>query len=450
VRKAHTGERPFVCAHEGCVRSFHSSGDLKSHEKTHSGTKEHVCGTCGKALSSRNALKVHERALHTLDRPFKCDVPECGMTYMTKLDLDRHANKHAKTRAREERAKVAHLEKRAAKAERQTKRLKEKVSKLERRERKPGTLASLVGGGGKVSVGAGGNDGRFVFTTASSSAVGRALDDLKEAGSIVPFGVSEDGEANHIPTDATGYFVPFDAHECIPYDDLVIARRSAFVAALDEATPCPRGDERVSVGGGKSSRSRLTADGSVRTASRTIQDARSDSDVDVADPTVQGVFAARDALATRLEDPEAEDGGLGDALGTGTAFRDAPANLRMNEHGKRSRGRSQERERERAPSMPSDARRARSREDPVTRRTGGETTSGGTTTSGGDEKNAKNPQLIRRRVLERLTRAEFERCVVKNAIPFQSWRRGLSADDSKRLEAQADEEMMGRDDSAMS
>jgi KRAB domain-containing zinc finger protein len=79
---------------------------LKSHEKTHSGAREHVCGTCGKALSSRNALKVHERALHTLDRPFKCEVPECGMTYMTRLDLDRHAAKHAKNKAREEKGEA--------------------------------------------------------------------------------------------------------------------------------------------------------------------------------------------------------------------------------------------------------------------------------------------------------------------------------------------------------
>jgi hypothetical protein len=29
VRKAHTGERPFVCGVDGCERAFHSSGDLK-------------------------------------------------------------------------------------------------------------------------------------------------------------------------------------------------------------------------------------------------------------------------------------------------------------------------------------------------------------------------------------------------------------------------------------
>jgi hypothetical protein len=36
IRKVHTGERPFVCKVEDCKKAFYSSGDLKSHEKTHS------------------------------------------------------------------------------------------------------------------------------------------------------------------------------------------------------------------------------------------------------------------------------------------------------------------------------------------------------------------------------------------------------------------------------
>jgi len=47
-------------------------------------------------MSARPYLKVHTKALHTLDRPFKCEVPNCGMTYMTRLDLDRHMKKHNK------------------------------------------------------------------------------------------------------------------------------------------------------------------------------------------------------------------------------------------------------------------------------------------------------------------------------------------------------------------
>ena len=136
VRKVHTGERPFVCKVETCKKAFYSSGDLKSHEKTHSGLKPFECPTCGKALSSRNALKVHTKALHTLERPFKCEVPGCGMTYMTRLDLDRHVKKHNKWEQKEEKAKMQILEKRHEKAEKKVKQLETKLHKKEAREQK--------------------------------------------------------------------------------------------------------------------------------------------------------------------------------------------------------------------------------------------------------------------------------------------------------------------------
>lgn len=136
IRKVHTGERPFVCKVEDCKKAFYSSGDLKSHEKTHLGLKPFECPSCGKALSSRNALKVHTKALHTLDRPFKCEVPGCGMTYMTRLDLDRHLKKHNKWEQKEEKAKMLALEKRAEKAEKKVTQLQGKLDKKEVREQK--------------------------------------------------------------------------------------------------------------------------------------------------------------------------------------------------------------------------------------------------------------------------------------------------------------------------
>ena len=136
IRKAHTGERPFVCKVESCKKAFYSSGDLKSHEKTHSGLKPFECPTCGKSLSSRNALKVHTKALHTLDRPFKCDIPGCGMTYMTRLDLDRHMKKHNKWEQKEEKAKMLTLEKRAEKAEKKIRQMEQKLDKKEMSEAK--------------------------------------------------------------------------------------------------------------------------------------------------------------------------------------------------------------------------------------------------------------------------------------------------------------------------
>ena len=53
----------------------------------------------GKAFRTRNALKTHVKSLHTLERPFLCTHPGCGMTYMTKIDLQRHMVRHIRIHA---------------------------------------------------------------------------------------------------------------------------------------------------------------------------------------------------------------------------------------------------------------------------------------------------------------------------------------------------------------
>jgi uncharacterized Zn-finger protein len=45
-----------------------------------------VCDICGKALSSKQALVKH-RMLHTDERPFKCDYPNCGEAYTQSVQL---------------------------------------------------------------------------------------------------------------------------------------------------------------------------------------------------------------------------------------------------------------------------------------------------------------------------------------------------------------------------
>lgn len=352
MRKAHTGERPFECKLPGCGKSFFSSGDLKSHEKTHSGVKTHECETCGKALSSRNALRVHIRALHTLERPFKCEEPGCGVTYMTRADLDRHLNKHAKAAERTRKLKMSELEKRAARAEKQLGDLRDKVAK---------------GGGGR-------GEGRR----------GKVADPDAVAGVLVP--VVPGGP---VPEGAIAYVLPADRNASL--DDLVVvsrrknARRASSGSAAARKT---RGGSGGASGGGSGGGSGGSGGGSGSasipaepTESLTISRLFRDGGDGDGDPTVQGGGHARRALAEEVEGGEGE-GGKGEGEG-----------------GEGDGGK----------------KRKRAVADP-------------TTSSG------------RRRLVEAKLRAAYEEGGLKGTVPFQSWRRGLTAEATERLKKEALEE----------
>ena len=47
------------------------------------------CSTCGKCFASAAALRRHE-AVHTGEKPFKCDEPGCGKSFTQKAHLNRH------------------------------------------------------------------------------------------------------------------------------------------------------------------------------------------------------------------------------------------------------------------------------------------------------------------------------------------------------------------------
>lgn len=420
VRKAHTGERPFACPHAGCDRAFHSSGDLKSHEKTHSGAREHVCGTCGKALSSRNALKVHERALHTLDRPFKCDVPSCGMTYMTRLDLDRHTAKHAKTKAREEAARLARLEKRAAKAEKQVKQLREKQEKqgkMEKRERKMQSHAARGDGGEGAQLGANEKE----KDAAPSSARSLSSAEVAETLDANAFGVFADLTPVP-PPGAVAYLVlraaaeEGAAAEGIALDELVAVRRSDASAAVAAAA------EKKSFS--KSARGSKATGATGATSSHPTSTVGSDG-AHGGDPTVSGGFAARDALRggfeARSNEPTSEDDQPLSALVRVSGKKTSPPRARRGTLEGTLGGSG--RKRARITSVSGD--------DPINPIDRSDQPASGTPPKA----------LTKRRVLERMLREAYEAATTRGAVPFQSWRRGLSKAEAERLEALAEAEV---------
>lgn len=81
----------FKCEHRNCNKLYKSKENLILHYRNkHLSQKPYKCNYCEAAFSHRNGKTYHERKVHTMDFPHKCEIPGCEMKFASKSALSYH------------------------------------------------------------------------------------------------------------------------------------------------------------------------------------------------------------------------------------------------------------------------------------------------------------------------------------------------------------------------
>ncbi|XP_032882105.1 GDNF-inducible zinc finger protein 1 [Amblyraja radiata] len=87
--RTHTGDKPYECT--VCHAKFSQPSALKVHLRVHTGEKPFACDECGARFTQNHMLIYHKRS-HTGEKPFMCET--CGKSFASKEYLKHHNRIH--------------------------------------------------------------------------------------------------------------------------------------------------------------------------------------------------------------------------------------------------------------------------------------------------------------------------------------------------------------------
>uniref|UniRef100_A0A1I8GCT7 C2H2-type domain-containing protein n=2 Tax=Macrostomum lignano TaxID=282301 RepID=A0A1I8GCT7_9PLAT len=92
-QKARRRQKPHVCEHPDCGKSYYKSSHLKVHYRNHTGEKPYSCDwpACGRVFARSDELSRHKRA-HTGEKRFHCD--RCQRMFSRSDHLSKHLRRH--------------------------------------------------------------------------------------------------------------------------------------------------------------------------------------------------------------------------------------------------------------------------------------------------------------------------------------------------------------------
>jgi len=91
--RIHTGEKPFICDFPDCGMAFKAHGHLKDHKKRHTNYRPFKCHLCGNSFARTSTLKIHLHT-HQGDKPHKCPFPYCNKSFTERGNMKTHYKNH--------------------------------------------------------------------------------------------------------------------------------------------------------------------------------------------------------------------------------------------------------------------------------------------------------------------------------------------------------------------